>query len=180
MLQLVNLFIYFCPRNYSRFMESIGFNWKFIQNFFKNLTPEQWAIIGGAALFLFVLLPLYLRFRRRRRLRKFAPQIQLESFQISPLGRDAFFKIKNNGEQATLISLFIRGRRDIVFKNSFVGHELHRDKSYSILMEATAKDKISENFMIELNYLDRIGNVYKQAFDLNAKNARQAKLVKAK
>lgn len=161
-------------------MESIGINWKLIQTFFEKLTPEQWAIIVGAFLLLFVVLPLAARAQRRRRLRKFAPHIILESFQISPLGRDAFFKIRNGGEQATLISLFIRGRRDIVFKNSFVGHELQRDKSYSVLMEATAKDKIAENFSIELNYLDKMGNVYKQAFDLHAKTARQPKLVKAK
>lgn len=161
-------------------MESIGINWKLIQTFFENITREQWAIIGGVLVFLLVILPLASRARRRSRLRKFAPLIALESFQISPLGRDAFFKIRNNGEQATLVSLFVRGRRDIVFKNSFVGHELQRDKSYSVLMEATAKDKIEENFSIELNYLDKVGNVYKQAFDLSAKSAKQPRLVKAR
>lgn len=161
-------------------MESIGINWELVQTFFENRTPLQWAIIGGVALLLLVVLPLASRSQRKSRLRKFAPVIGLESFQISPLGRDAFFKIRNNGEQAILTSLFIRGRRDIVFKNSFVGHELQRDKSYSILMEATAKDKIEENFTIELNYLDKAGNVYKQAFELPNKTAKTPKLLKAR
>lgn len=161
-------------------MESKSFDLNTVQTYFENLTIQQWYIIGGIAFLVLVVLPLFRRFRFRRRLRKYAPQIQLESFQISPLGRDAFFKIRNTGEQATLVSIFIRGRRDIVFKNAFVGHELPLDKSYSILMEATAKDKIEENFSIELNYLDKIGNVYKQSFDLQSKSLKQPKLVKAR
>jgi hypothetical protein len=163
-------------------MESVNINtvWATIKTFFQNLTPVQTAVLGGVLLLLLIILPLSGRLRRKRRLRIYAPVIVLESFQISPLGRDAFFKIRNNGEIATLTSLFIRGRRDIVFKNSFVGHELHRDKSYSILMEATANQKIEENFSIELNYLDKVGNVYKQAFELTSKTAKTARLVKAR
>ncbi len=163
-------------------MESINIHtvWEQIQTYFQNLSPTDIAILSGVGVLLLIGLPLVARLRRRQRLRRYAPILVLESFQISPLGRDAFFKIKNNGELATLISLFIRGRRDIVFKNSFVGHELHRDKTYSILMEATTKDKIEDNFTIELNYIDRIGNVYKQAFELNARTAKTPKLVKAR
>lgn len=163
-------------------MESINIHtvWERIQAYFQHLTPTDIAILSGVGVLLLIVLPLLGRLRRKQRLRKYAPMIVLEFFQISPLGRDAFFKIKNNGELATLTSVFIRGRRDIVFKNSFVGHELHRDKTYSILMEATAKDKIEENFTIELNYLDRIGNVYKQAFELTSKTAKTPKLIKAR
>ncbi len=160
-------------------MESINTFIAQAKAFLQTLTPTHWAIIGGVFLVL-ILIPIIASSNRKRRLRKFAPQLAVESFQISPLGRDAFFKIRNTGELATLVSLFIRGRRDIVFKNAFVGHELHKDKSYSILMEAAAKDRIETNFTIELNYLDRVGNVYKQAFDLNNKTAKQPKLVKGK
>lgn len=163
-------------------MESVNINtvWDKIQIFFQQLTPVELAIIGGVAVILLIVLPLAGRGRRKGRLRKFAPIITLESFQISPLGRDAFFKIKNTGEPATLTSLFIRGRRDIIFKNAFVGHELDRNKSYSILMEVVGNQKIEENFTIELNYLDKAGNVYKQAFELSSKTAKTPKLVKAR
>lgn len=167
---------------YLRDMESVNINtlWEKIQTFLQSLTPLQMAMIGGGIVLLFILIAVSGKSRRRKRLRKFAPHIILESFQISPLGRDAFFKIKNKGEVATLTALFIRGRQDIVLKNAFAGHELHRDKSYSILMEVAGNQKINNDFAIELNYLDKIGNVYKQVFELSNKTAKSPKLVKAR
>jgi len=163
-------------------MESVNIHtiWEQVQTFVQNRTSTELAIGGGFFALLLIFVPLVSRGQRRRRLRKFAPNIGLESFQISPLGRDAFFKIHNHGEVATLTSIFIRGRRDILFKNAFVGHELQRDKSYSILLEATAKERIENNFTIEISYLDQKSNVYKQAFDLNHKTAKQPKLVRAR
>lgn len=163
-------------------MESVNINtvWEKIETIIQRLTPVEWAMIGGGLLLLILVLSLISRNRRKSRLRKIAPAIVLESFQISPMGRDAFFKIKNNAEVATLTAVSIQGRRDIVFKNTFIGHELHRDKTYSILLEATAKDRIENNFTIVINYMDKIGNIYKQAFELNNKKAKTPKLVKEK
>ncbi len=150
------------------------------QEFFQSLSFAQWAIIAGIFFVLFVLIPIIKAKRRQRSRQRIAPKLLLDTFQISPLGRDAYFKIRNNGEQATLLSLFVRGRRDVVPKNAFVGHQIEKEKVYGILLEATAADKLADNFSIEITYLDKIGNVYKQSFELGNKMAKQPKLVKAK
>ncbi|MDX1942736.1 MAG: hypothetical protein SFU99_19390 [Saprospiraceae bacterium] len=149
------------------------------KNLIQFFTLTHWAIIGGVLLLLFVILPLASASRRRKRRAKVAPQLILEAFQVSPLGRDAFLKIKNNGETATFTSLFVKSRRDIVFKNAFAGHQLDRGKTYSVLLEAVAQEKITHNFSIELTYFDQMRNVYRQTFDLSRNATRKPKLVQA-
>ncbi len=144
----------------------------------QSFTPIHWAIISGVLLLL-ILLPVINSARRRRRRRKFAPQLVLEAFQISPLGRDAFLKLRNNGEPATLTSISVRGRRDITFKSAFAGHIIEKGKTYSLLMEATLQAKLSANFSVELIYFDQRRNVYRQTFDLGAGVGRTPKLVQA-
>ena len=48
------------------------------------------------------------------------------------------------------------------------------------MMEVAGNQKIEENFAIELNYLDKAGNLYKQVFELSSKTAKAPKLVKAR
>ncbi|HMO39023.1 MAG TPA: hypothetical protein PKC76_15275 [Saprospiraceae bacterium] len=146
------------------------------QNLIQTFTPLHWAILS-AVIVLCILIPILSRRARRRRRQRFAPQLVLEVFQISPLGRDAFLKIKNNGETATFTSLFVRGRRDIVFRNALAGHELEKGKTYSILLEATAQELISPNFSIEITYFDQMRNVYRQTFNLANNSTRAPKLV---
>ncbi len=150
------------------------------QAIIQSFTFVHWTIIFGILFILFVLIPIVKAKRRQRRRQRIAPILLLDTFQISPMGKDAYFKIRNTGEQATLLSLFIRGRRDVVPKNAFVGHQIEKEKVYGILLEATAMDKLADNFSVELTYLDKIGNVYKQSFELGNKVAKQPKLVKAK
>ncbi len=150
------------------------------QAIIQSFTLVHWTIIFGILFILFVLIPIVKAKRRQRRRQRIAPILLLDTFQISPMGKDAYFKIRNTGEQATLLSLFIRGRRDVVPKNAFVGHQIEKEKVYGILLEATAMDKLADNFSVELTYLDKIGNVYKQSFELGNKVAKQPKLVKAK
>lgn len=146
--------------------------------FLESLTPLHWAIAGVVLLLIFIIIAVKASQGRKRR-EKVAPKLMLEAFQISPLGRDAYLKIKNNGEPATLTSLFVRGRRDIVFKNAFAGHQLEKGKVYGILMEAASQEKIAANFSVELTYFDAKRNVYRQSFDLGNNATRQPKLVQA-
>lgn len=146
------------------------------QTLTQSLTPLHWGVISGVLLLL-IALPFILSGRRKRKREQVKPLPALELFQISPLGRDAFLKIKNNGEVATLTSLFVRGRRDIIVKNAFAGHELERGKVYSILLEATADEKISANFNVEITYFDQMRNVYRQTLDLQSNTAKSPKLV---
>lgn len=144
----------------------------------ESLTPVHWAIAGAFLLLIFIIIAVNAAQRRKRR-EKVAPKLMLEAFQISPLGHDAYLKIKNNGEPATLTSLFVRGRRDIVFKNAFAGHQLERGKTYGILMETASPEKIAANFSVELTYFDAKRNVYRQSFDLGNNSSRQPKLVQS-
>ncbi|MBK7870889.1 MAG: hypothetical protein IPJ74_09470 [Saprospiraceae bacterium] len=150
-----------------------------VKTLLQSFTLMHWAIIGGVLLLLFVVLPLASSRRRKKRRDKVAPKLMLEAFQVSPLGRDAFLKIKNNGESATFTSLFVKGRRDIVFKNAFAGHQLDKGKTYSILLETASQEKITHNFIVELTYFDQMRNVYRQTFDLSKNTTRQPKLVQA-
>ncbi len=147
-----------------------------MQNLTQSFTPVHWGVLIGILLLL-VSLPFILSGRRKKKREQVKPLLALESFQISPLGRDAFLKIKNNGEVATLTSLFVRDRRDIIVKNAFAGHELGRGKVYSILLEATADEKINVDFNVEITYFDQMRNVYRQTLDLQSNTTKSPKLV---
>ncbi len=147
-----------------------------IKSLAQSFTWSHWAAIG-AALFLLFLLPVIGASRRKKRRRKVAPQLALEAFQISPLGRDAFLKFKNNGEVATISAIAVRGRNDLVFKNAFAGHTIEKGKTYSILMETVTQDKITHNFSMELTFFDQHRNVYRQIFDLSNLTTRPPKLM---
>ena len=149
-----------------------------LQPYIKILSPEQWAVVGGIIFILFVLSRMRRGAKKRKKLKKVAANLVYHAFQIAPLGRDAFFKIKNTGELATLTGITIKGRKDILVKNAVVGHQLEKDKVYSILLETGSAAKIVENFTIELSYFDQGGNNFKQSFPLNQRTAKQAKLQK--
>lgn len=161
-------------------MESINFEEILarVQAYVQEISPEQWAIIGGGFLLLLLLNSFRRRMKRRRAARKVAPKFSLHAFQIAPLGKDAFFKIRNNGELATLTNISVKGRNDIVVRNAVGGHLIEKNKVYSILLECNSSDKIKNNFTLRLDYFDQKGNVYRQDFPLRQKVAAQAKLVK--
>jgi len=140
----------------------------------------EWSIGGGGLVLILVLASVLSpgKRRKKRQAQQAAPLLSLDTFQISPLGRDAYFKVQNNGQPARLSLLEIKGRDDIAVKNAVAGHELQTGESYRILLEATGKEKLNTDFTIELSYLDTFGNVYKQAFPLSQPAARQPRLVR--
>ncbi len=125
------------------------------------LTPEQWAMIGGGILLLLILMIIRRSLRKKKQSLP-APSLELDALQIAPLGRDAFLKIRNRGEAAVLSDLAIHGRKDISVKNAFAGHQIDKNKVYSILLEVEGPEKFSANFSVELTYLDLQGKVRKQ------------------
>ncbi len=136
-----------------------------------------WAAGGGVLL----LLILFLAFRnsgKKRKARQVAPRIKIHAFQLSPLGRDAYLKLRNDGDVATISNLQIKGRNDIAVKNAFAGHQLEREKIYGLLLEATGKRKIKKDFVVEVTFLDQLGNVYRQHFAIGNQTAKQARLVR--
>jgi len=141
--------------------------------------PMEWGI-GGGGLIIFILL-LSLSGGRRRKKRKakaIAPNLTISAFQLSPMGRDAYFKVHNHGQLARLSTLAIKGKGHIQVKNNIAGHEIKTGDSYRILLEATGQKKINKDFIVELTFLDQLGNVYRQDFPIAKQAAEQPKLIK--
>lgn len=161
-------------------MEALQTQWDIwqprIQAWVEGLTPVEWGIGGGAALVL-ILLWIW-RGSGRSRNKQFAPQLALHAFQIAPLGRDAFFKIRNNGEMATLTTMLIKGRNDLLIKSDYAGHQIDKDKVYGILLETTSTARIQNDFSIELMFIDQQRSVYRQIFDMRQQAALPPKLVR--
>ena len=159
------------------FQQQLSVFWQDVQTFVVSVEPEYWAA-GGGGLLLVMIWSRFGKARRKRNIKKVAPELKVHAFQVSPLGRDAFFKIRNDGELATLSELAFVGRSDIIVKNALAGHRIERNKVYGLLLEAAAKNKIDPNFSIELTFMDKMGNVYRQAFELDTKVALPPKLIK--
>jgi len=141
--------------------------------------PIEWAAAGGISIILILAISLMSSKRRKKkRARNVAPQLSLQGFQISPLGRDAYLKVLNTGNSAQITGLDIQGRKDIAVKNAVAGHQLPSGESYRILLESIGQKKLSNNFTIELTYMDQLGNVYKQFFPMKQQIAKPAKLVR--
>lgn len=132
------------------------------QELVEQLTLQEWAYVGGGFLFLLIILLAIRRSGKSRGVKvKKASHIHLHSFQIAPLGRDAFVKIKNTGEPAVLSGLKILGREDMVIKNAFAGQKIDQDKEYGIFLEVEGKNKIQPGFMLEVTVLGANGQVQK-------------------
>ena len=135
------------------------------QELAEQLTLQEWAYIGGGFLFLLIILLAIRRSGKSRGVKvKKASHIHLHSFQIAPLGRDAFVKIKNTGEPAVLSGLKILGREDMVIKNAFAGQKIDQDKEYGIFLEVEGKNKIQPGFMLEVTVLGANGQVQKSTW----------------
>ncbi len=143
-------------------MELLNEWWPSIREAVLAVDPVYWVSGGGLLVVLVAVLSLRGR-KHRKQLNAAAPKLHLQSFQIAPLGRDAFFKLRNGGEPATISSLTVTNRNDIKIKNSIAGHQLEKDREYSILLEAVGAQKIDRDLIFELTYVDQLGNVYQQS-----------------
>jgi len=141
--------------------------------------PIEWSAAGGIVIILIIAISmLSSKRRKKKRAKSVAPQLSLQGFQISPLGRDAYLKVLNTGQSAKLTGLDIQGRKDIAVKNAVAGHDMPPGETYRILLESVGQNKLSNNFTIELTYMDQLGNVYQQFFPMKQQVARPAKLVR--
>ncbi len=116
--------------------------------------------------------------KRRKALPVLPMHIAFHSFQLAPLGRDAMLKIQNTGEAVSLLSVSIKGSKEIAVKNAIAGHELDSGKVYGIMLEATGKDRMLPDFEIVLNYMDARRNVFRQSFFPELQGAKPARRIK--
>ncbi|MEQ8703132.1 MAG: hypothetical protein RIC19_04395 [Phaeodactylibacter sp.] len=147
--------------------------------YFASTGPLEWGVGGGGFVIFILLLSLSGgRRRKKRKAKAIAPNLTINAFQLSPMGRDAYFKVHNHGQLARLSVLSIKGKGHIQVKNNIAGHEIQTGDSYRILLEATGNKKINKDFIVELTYLDQLGNVYRQDFPIAKQIAEQPKLIK--
>lgn len=119
----------------------------------------------GLLVILIITIVLINRSMRHARLRQRGLLIQ--SFQIAPLGRDAFLKVANPGSPVTLLSLNLIGRNDLKVKNELTGQQLTQSGTYSILIEAVGERRLDAHFQVELHFADEQKNRYQQLFSLS-------------
>lgn len=109
-----------------------------------------------------VLLLIIITLVARRKPKITFPGLVINSFQIAPLGRDAFLKIQNPAQAVVLSQYKIIGRTDVLVKNHLSGHRIETQKEYSILLEANGDERLEPNFSLELTYITEEGNVFRQ------------------
>ncbi|MFK7935877.1 MAG: hypothetical protein AB8G22_20355 [Saprospiraceae bacterium] len=130
-----------------------------------------WIIGGIVALLLLIILVITInRSQKRAKARENAPALQVSNWQIAPLGRDASFKIINQGEVAFIDHLQFKNHYDIQIKNWLKGQQLDNAKSTRLLLESKPQTRIAKDLTLEIDYRDRLGNQYRQSFPL-AENA---------
>ncbi|MFK8101820.1 MAG: hypothetical protein AB8G15_04830 [Saprospiraceae bacterium] len=134
--------------------------------------------IGGAILILLIALNVKGN-NKKAILKKHAPNFVFEAFQLAPLGRDAYFKIKNIGEPAFVNFVGIKQRDDIKITNAnTTNFEVTTDKIYGIFCEIQGNQKIKADFEVEIDFKDRLGNQYRQVFAVDeALNKGKVKLI---
>ncbi|MGH1435175.1 MAG: hypothetical protein ACRBG0_12015 [Lewinella sp.] len=119
----------------------------------------------GSLIILIILLVLIVRAVSRSKIKHSGLVVQ--SFQIAPLGRDAFLKITNPGAGVTLSALVVTGRADVVVKNQVAGQAIPQGGTYSILLEATADQRLRKDFQLHFTFFDQERRTYQQQFSLN-------------
>jgi len=156
-------------------METTSNSLQTLLSFLKNIDPLYWAIVGSS-LFLLLLIPIILRSVKKSKANKVKPDLILHSFQISPLGKDAWLRLRNEGQLAILKDLKLKKRQDIRTKTNFREVKISQGNTTSLFLNATGQERIREDFEIEILYADALGHLYKQVLKLEGKMMMKAKL----
>lgn len=138
--------------------------------------PVIYLIVVGVILLLSIIIPIVLRSIKKGKADKVKPNLNLKSFQVSPLGRDAWLRLNNNGHLAILKEIKIKKRKDIIVSTDFRNIKINQSGTASLFLNANGEHRIRENFEVEFIYADSIGNLYKQRLNLENKVFSKAKL----
>ncbi len=128
---------------------------------------------------IFIIVSLVSKAIKRGKARDCAPQLDFLSFQVAPMGKDAWLKLKNNGHEATIEKVYIPGRRDIKISNAHINFKLERNAVYGIFCESTTAARLDSGFEIIVGFKDKLGNSYDHTFYIDNKHheTKGAKLV---
>ncbi len=119
-----------------------------------------WALGGLVALF--VIYRIARNLGRKSRKKKQAPKLVVEDYRVSPLGRDAFLKVKNEGATATVGLLKIQTIPGVKIKNQLAGQVLEKGAPCRILLESDERSKLMRKLSFEVTLLGPAGKVFKQ------------------
>lgn len=92
--------------------------------------------------------------------------LMVQSFQLAPLGRDAFVKIQNLGTSVVLLSVNTSNPTNVTVKNQVAGQEIISNGTYSILLEASGNERINKQLNMIVLFADQDKNRYEQVFQL--------------
>lgn len=138
----------------------------YLPEFLQGYDPVLVFGVGfGLLLIIILIFVSILRALSRKKLR--ASSLSVQSFQIAPLGRDAFLKLYNPGNEVTLTAIQIIGRTDVKVKNEVAGHLLTNAGAYSILLEAAGNERLRKDFQVEFTFVDQHRQAFKQLFSLD-------------
>ncbi len=137
----------------------------------------HFVLAGGFFILLLILIPVILRSVKKSKVRKIAPDFKLLSFQISPLGKDAWLRLRNDGHLAVLKDLQFKKRTNLIVKNAFRENKVGKGVTVSLFLQATTQDRIREDFAAEILYADAKGHLYRQTLKLDSKIMQAAKLL---
>jgi hypothetical protein len=144
--------------------------------FLQGVEPVYWAIAGGILFFL-ILIPIILRSVKKSKANKLKPILVLHNFQISPLGKDAWLRLRNEGQLAILKEMKFKKRNDIQPKTNFREVKIGQGNTTSLFLHGTGQERIREDFEVEFLYSDAQGHLYKQVLKLDGKVMQKAKLL---
>ena len=136
-----------------------------------------WVGGGAALLLLSIIIALTLRGVKKSKARKIAPDLTFQAFQISPLGKDAWLRLRNTGHLAVLKDVKFKKRKDILVKGAFRENKIGTDTTVNLFLHATQQDRIREDFDIEILYSDAKGRLYRQNLKLDGKVMMKAKAI---
>ena len=148
------------------------------EQYLSSLSIPHFVAIGLLLFALILFLSAKTKKQKHQKLLAHAPKLSLKDFQVAPLGKDAFFKIKNEGEQATISQLDIIGRADLMVKNDYAGHQIEKDKEYRIFLESAGHQKIEKDFSLEITFVDPQGHIYKQLVPLSSPETQQLTIIR--
>lgn len=137
----------------------------------------EWLAIGGGVVLVLLIIRAAVKNARRSRLKQYAPNLQIVSFQTSPLGKDGFLKVRNMGEPAILKSVVFKKRYDLSVKDKYRDSRVEKNKDYAFLIEVRGNHRIDNGFLLVLEYADEKGHRYRQVFDPAEQLAKKAKYI---
>lgn len=135
---------------------------------FYNTLPPLYQKIALALIPALILLWIIIRAIRRSGKKDRTPKVKLElqSFQLSPLKRDAFVKIKNMDGALVISKIEMPDNTNVYIKNDVNGHQMATGDTYSLLLESIGAEPIRKDLTLRVHALLSSGKVVQKEISI--------------